>query len=311
MMNMKRLVSYIVLAAAAVTAAVGCAETHTVYSDAEYIMFSDTASLHMIQEGARTFTVPVASTVACDYDRTVGVEILDSKSSAVEGLHYTLASNTVTIKAGERVARMEVTGNYEALEESDTVNIALRLVIPESVKWDLYGDMTNVKLLKAGTWSADKFTGWCVVTSSFLYTYPGNNTSMQRLIYTEQHPTEENTVILHSFLYDGYDVSIRFKTDDTDKPHVTMDEDQELGNSREIFYTVHGDGHVLVKSSPYYISYFNALSNYVMLYIYVHVTDLGDEYGVVDPYSLNALEWVSDEEADRLEREEGLFKSPF
>ena len=311
MMDMKRLISYMTAAAAAAAAVAGCTESRTVYSDAEYVMFSDTASVHMIQEGARTFVVPVASTVACSYDRTFGVEIIDSKSSAVEGRHYTLASNTVTIKAGERVADMEVTADYEAMNDSDTLNIAMRLVIPESVKWDLYGTETNVKMVKAGTWSADRFTGWCVVTSAFLYNYPGNNTSMQRLIYTELHPTEENTVILHSFLYDGFDVSIRFRTENAAEPYVTMNEDQQLGDSREIFYTVHGDGKVLVKASPYYNSYFNALNNYAILYMYVHVTDLGDEYGVVDPYSMSMLEWVSDEEADRLERSEGMQKHPF
>ena len=311
MKKMKRLTAYMMPALAAIMAVAGCTEVRTVYSDAEYVMFSDTASLHMIQENARTFTVPVASTVACSYDRTFGVEIIDSKSSAVEGRHYTVASNTVTIKAGERVTHMEVTADYDALGDSDTLNIALRLVIPESVRWDLYGDRTNVKMVKAGTWSADKFTGWCVVTSAFLYNYPGNNTSMQRLIYTEQHPTEENTVILHSFLYDGFDVSVRFLTENAAEPYVTMNEDQQLGDSREIFYMVHGDGKVLVKSSPYYKSYFNALSNYAILYLYVHVTDLGEEYGVVDPYSMNMLEWVSDEEADRLEKSDGLKKRPF
>lgn len=298
------------MAAVAILSAAGCQEARPTYADAEYIMFADEESVNIIQEGSRTFCVPVASTVACDYDRNVGVEVLDGKSSAIEGLHYTVASNTVTIKAGERVADVEITADYDRMESLDTLNVTLRLLVPESVKWDLYGDETNVKMVKAGTWEQKNFTGWCVVTSTFLYNYPGNNTSVQRLIYTEAHPTEPNTVILHSFLYDGYNVSIRFLTDDAAEPYVTMDEDQTLGDSREIFYTIHGDGKVLVKASPYYNSYYDALSNYVRLYLYVHVMDLGSEYGIVDPYSQCVLEWVSNEEADRLERENGLFKRP-
>ena len=293
-------------ALAAAAAVAGCSETRTVYSDAEYVMFADTASLHLIQDGARKFTVPVASTVACGYDRTFGVEIVDSKSTAVEGKHYTVESNTVTIKAGERVAEMEFTADWDEMKALDTLNISLRLLLPEAVRWDLYGDTANVRMLKTGTWSADKFTGWCIVTSQFLYNYPGNNTDIQRLIFTEA--AGENEVVMHSFLYDGYDVTFRFETGDIARPYITMAEDQVLGDSREVFYTVHGDGKVLVKSSPYYYSYYNALDSFALVYLYVHVMDLGEEYGVVDPYSLASMEWISAEEADRLEREEGMAK---
>ena len=299
------------MAAVAILSAAGCQEARPTYADAEYIMFADEESVNIIQEGSRTFCVPVASTVACDYDRNVGVEVLDGKSSAIEGLHYTVASNTVTIKAGERVADVEITADYDRMESLDTLNVTLRLLVPESVKWDLYGDETNVKMVKSEAWSARKYTGWCVVSSALLYNYPGNNSSIQRLIYTEQDPTDDKTVVLHSFLYDGYDVRIRFKTDDADKPHIAIEKDQILGNSREIFFTVHGDGNVLVAESPYYDSYFMALNRYAVLYLYVYVEDLGDAYGVVDFYSQNVLEWVTNEEAARLESEEGLTKRPY
>ena len=35
------------------------------------------------------------------------------------------------------------------------------------------------------------------------------NKSIQRLIRTEKHPTEENMIILHDWLFSGYDVTIR------------------------------------------------------------------------------------------------------
>lgn len=298
------------MAAALLLATAGCQESRPTYSDAEYVMFAEPASVNIIQEEACTFRVPVASTVACDYDRNFGVEVLDGKSKAIEGLHYRLASNTVTIKAGERAADVEITANYHEMKSLDTLNVMLRLVLPEAVKWDLYGDETDVKMVKAGTWKAEDFKGWCVVTSRFLYDYPGNNTDIQRLIYTEPHPTEQNTVILHSFLYDGYDVTIRFETDDPARPFVTMDEDQVLSDCQSVFWTVHGDDKLLVRISPYFASYYNALDKYALLYLYVHVMDLGEAYGIVDPYSLNSLAWVSDEEADRLEREEGMVKHP-
>ena len=306
-MIMKKIVLYIAsLTAAMVT--VGCSEQRTIYSDAEYVMFADTVSVNMVQENNRSFSVPVASTVACDYDRSFGVEILDGKSKAIEGRHYRLESNTVTIKAGERVANVVVNANYEALEPADTLNVTLKLVMPEAVKWNLYGDETNVKMVKSCPFVLENFEGWCMVTSMFIYNYPGMNPSIQRLIRTEKHPTEENTVILHNFLYDGYDVTIRLDADNPAEPWVTMDSDQVLSDEQSVFGTFYGDNKIRVTSSPYYRSYFNTCSNFVSLYIYVYVETMGELYGVVDPYAYNILEWVSDEEADRLEREEGMQK---
>ena len=299
---------YMALLVAAATAW-SCQEQRTIYSDAEYVMFADSVSVNMVLDDATTISVPVASTVACNYDRNFGVEIIDRKSKAIEGLHYRLASNTVTIKAGERVAHVEVLPNYQELASKDTLNIALRLVMPDAVKWDLYGTETNVRLVKSCPLVLEEFEGWCVVTSMFLYDFPGLNTSIQRLIYTEKHPTEANTVILHNFLYDGYDVTMKFNTDDPADPLITMDEDQVLSDEETVFGLVHGDNKILATASPYYRSYFMACDRYAMLYLYVYVTNLGDMVGVVDYGAYNVLEWVTDEEADRLEREDGLKKS--
>lgn len=294
-----------IIAAAAVWS---CQEQRTVYSDAEYVMFADSMSVNMVQESSTMFDVPVASTVACDYDRNFGVEIIDSKSKAIEGVHYRLMSNTVTIKAGEHVGNITVNANYEALNDADTLNFALRLVMPEAVKWSLYGDETNVKMVKSCPFLIEDFTGWCVVTSMMLYNYPGMNTSIQRLIRTEKHPTEENTVILHNMLYDGYDITIKLDADNPAKPYVTMDDEQVLSDEQSVFGQIHGDDKILAASSPYYNSYFNTCGKFIALYMYVYVEDMGDMVGVVDPYAYTILEWVSDEEADRLEREDGLSK---
>ncbi len=112
-------------------------------------------------------------------------------STAIEGLHYRLASNTITIPAGQRSTEVLVHGNYENFEPSDTLQFTLRLVMPEQLKWDLYQDQTRVRMLKGCTFHIEDFTGWCVVTSTFLQSYPGvENTSIQRLIYTEADPTD-------------------------------------------------------------------------------------------------------------------------
>ena len=285
-----------------------CQEQRSLYADAEYVMFADTVSVNMVQQEAHTIAVPVASTVACSYDRNFGVEVLDRKSKAIEGVHYRLASNTVMIKAGERVAHVLVEANYDALEAADTVNVALKLVMPEAVKWELYGDETDVRMVKSCPVLLEDYEGWAVVTSMFLYNYPGDNTSIQRLIRTEKHPTEANTIILHNLLYDGYDLTMKLDTADPAAPWITMDEDQVLSDEASVFGMVHGDNKILTTTSPYYRSYYAACGRYAVVYLYVYVADLGDLVGYVDQGSYTILEWVTDEEADRLVREEGMEK---
>ena len=78
-----------------------CHERYVTYSDKEYIMFADSISTNIVLEDQEYFTVAVSSTVARDYDRTIGVEIIDEGSNAIEGYHYRLLSNSVTIPAGK------------------------------------------------------------------------------------------------------------------------------------------------------------------------------------------------------------------
>ncbi|MBQ6988606.1 MAG: DUF4984 domain-containing protein [Alistipes sp.] len=281
-----------------------CAEEYVTYSDAEYVMFSETQSMNMILADDEYFGVAVASTVACDYDRTFGVEIVDKGSNAIEGKHYRLLSNSVTIPAGELATEVKVQGLYENIEPTDSLGFVLRLVMPDKLKWSLYedSDQTKVVMYKSCPFVRENFTGWCVVTSLLLRDYPGDNTSYQRLIRTEAHPTEENTVILRSCFYDGYDLTIRFHPEDAANPLVTMDKDQVLSDEASVFGQILGDNHILTTHSFYYPSYFNSCQRFVELWNHVYVENLGETIGTVGHY-YNILEWISDEEAERLQKE--------
>ena len=303
---MKRIITVLSTIGLLVALATGCDRERTLYSDAEYVMFADTMSVNMVLQDQEYFAVTVASTTACDYDRNFGVEILDRRSKAVEGLHYRLKSNTITSPAGKRRADVLVHGCYDEFEAGDTLNFVLQLVMPEQLKWELYGDCTNVKMVKSCPFAIDDFTGWCMLTSSFLQSYPGTeNSSIQRLIRTEKHPTEENTIILRNWLFTGYDATMRFDPADPANPTVSMDEDQVISDEESVFGQIHGDNKILAKSSPAYLSYYNACGTYAALWINVYVNDLGTPVGTLGNF-LNIFEWVSDEEAERLQKEEGL-----
>ena len=303
MISMKNIYLFLV-ATIATSMLASCAEEYVTYSDAEYVMFSETQSMNMILADDEYFGVAVASTVACDYDRTFGVEIVDKGSNAIEGKHYRLLSNSVTIPAGELATEVKVQGLYENIEPTDSLGFVLRLVMPEKLKWSLYedSDQTKVVMYKSCPFVRENFTGWCVVTSLLLRDYPGDNISYQRLIRTEAHPTEENTVILRSCFYDGYDLTIRFHPEDAANPLVTMDKDQVLSDEASVFGQILGDNHILTTHSFYYPSYFNSCQRFVELWNHVYVENLGETIGTVGHY-YNILEWISDEEAERLQKE--------
>lgn len=303
MISMKNIYLFLV-ATIATSMLASCAEEYVTYSDAEYVMFSETQSMNMILADDEYFGVAVASTVACDYDRTFGVEIVDKGSNAIEGKHYRLLSNSVTIPAGELATEVKVQGLYENIEPTDSLGFVLRLVMPEKLKWSLYedSDQTKVVMYKSCPFVRENFTGWCVVTSLLLRDYPGDNISYQRLIRTEAHPTEENTVILRSCFYDGYDLTIRFHPQDAANPLVTMDKDQVLSDEASVFGQILGDNHILTTHSFYYPSYFNSCQRFVELWNHVYVENLGETIGTVGHY-YNILEWISDEEAERLQKE--------
>ena len=300
---MKHILKYIAITFL-VLALSACQERYVTYSDAEYVMFADTLVTYPVQNDVEYFNVPVVSTVTRDYDRTFGVEIIDGGSNAIEKVHYSLKSNTVTIKAGENRADVLVHGFYDNIGATDSLGFQLQLVMNDKLEMPMYGKQTKVVLMKSCPFDINNFTGYCVLTSMFLYQYSITG-SYQRLIYTEKHPAEENTIICRNWINDGYDVTIRFNADDPMMPYVTMDEDQVASDEGSFFGTAHGDNKILVRNSAVYDSIFYPCGSYLYLWSEMYIENLGAPVGSVGHF-YNIMEWVSDEEAERLEREEGM-----
>ena len=154
---MKRIITVLFATGLLAALATGCKEEYKTYSDAEYVLFADTLATYAVLQDQDYFSVPVSSTVACDYDRTFGVEIIDQGSNAVEGKHYRLLSNTITIKAGSRKADVQVRGLYDNIEDTDSLGFILKLVMPEQLKWDLYHDRTKVVMQKSCPYDINEF----------------------------------------------------------------------------------------------------------------------------------------------------------
>ena len=276
---MNNVFRYLSILLAAALVLCSCQEEYVTYDDAEYVMFADTLAAYPVQVGDEYFSVPVVSTTVCDYDRTFGVEVIDKTSNAIESYHYRIESNTITIKAGQTRADVKVQGIYDNIESSDSLGFTLRLVMPDNLEMPMdgnstYGRETKVVLVKCCPFDINDFTGWCMFTSMFLYDYSVTG-RYQRLIYTEKHPTEENTVICRNWLQDGYDVTISFDPSDPLSPIVSMDSYQVASDEGSFFGIVHGDDKILVESSPYYDSYFyqsfkKLLSKFIVIFASQH-----------------------------------------
>ena len=271
-----------------------CEEEHTVYNGPQYIMFADTLSVLGVENSEEYFDIRIAATKAVEKDYTLAVEVIDS--SAVEGVHYTIESNTVTIKAGQLATSVRIRANYESLAiGEDPVAFRLRLITDEETHWNLYGDKgleTKVMLQKICPFDVNAFSGYAMVTSTFLYDYVG---SYNRLIKTEVDPTKKNTIILRDYLYDGYDVKVRFTTDDMLNPLIEMD-DQPMASTGEAFGTIYGDGMLHIYQPSSMVSYYSSCEKFILQYMTVWVPGMAAGTNTVGTF-INAVEWISDDEA--------------
>lgn len=278
---------------------VSCKEERTTYSGPNYIMFSDSLYVLPVQNNEEYFDIPVAATQTCNYDRTLAVEIIDRNSNAIEGVHYTIEANTITIKAGELTTNVRVRGLYDNIAVTDSLGFALRLVTEKDTQWDIYGIDANVVLKKTCPFNIYDFEGYIVLNSTYLYDYTVVD---KRLIRAEVLSEEENTLLIKDYFYDGYDVKLKFTTDDLLNPLIEMEE-QIFGPTDEAFGTIYGDGKIRMFQPTNYLSYYSSCEQFVYQYMTLYVMNPDESiYGTVGTF-INVLKWISDDEAEKLKRE--------
>lgn len=270
----------------------GCEEDLVTYSGPDYVMFSDSVSTFAVQNSTDYFNVYVATTQAVDHDRTFGVEVVSKESNAVEGKHYVLESNSVTIKAGERAGTLRVRGLYDNFADTDSIGITFRMVNQEKL-WNAYGDKARVIFQKVCPFDVNVFTGYCRIRSPYFGSYvPGVE---YRLIKTVVDPEDPHGIIMKNFLYDGYDVKVKFSTKNPLEPLVTMDE-QMLTTTGDAFAgSIWGDDVLRMQLASNYPSFFNVCQHFMVQYMSLYVKDVG----AVGVY-VNVIDWISQGEAKNM-----------
>ena len=299
---MKKLLLGCIAAVAALIALSGCDQDKVVYSGPNYLMFSDTLYTYAVQETNEIFNVPVSATVPANYDRTFGVEVIDKESNAVEGKHYKILSNTVTIKAGEMSTDVKVQGLYKNIGITDSLGFALRLVIPDTEQWSLYKNEAKVVVQKICPFDIKNFKGYCKVTSSYLSSDYYPKKVDLRLVTSDIVEGKENTIVVHGLYFDGYDMEIKFNRKDVLEPLVEMEE-QICGSTGEAFNTIHGDGKLRLNQPTAYTSFYSTNENFILQYVTMSVNNKdGSYYGTVGTF-VNVLKWISEAEAEKLKEQ--------
>ena len=285
---------YVALFVLLLTSIVGCEPERTTYDGPNYIMFSAERHDLGIIDSDEWLEIPITATRTADYDRNVGVEIIAARSSAIEGVHFTIESTTVTIPAGKLTTALRIKGNPDAISVSDNLGITLNLAIEEENVWEEYGTETEVYLHKCCPLDMNAFTGYAVLTSTWAMQYM-NVESL--LVKTHLDETTPNTIVVESMFYEGYDIRITLKNDNRLEPLIEMPEAQVVGSTGEAFGTIYGNGKLMMQQADSG-SYYSPCEGFMLLYVTIYV----EEVGTVGTYA-NVLEWISEDEAERIMRE--------
>lgn len=272
----------------------GCDEERTLYSGPDYVMFSDTLSTFAVQNSTDYYNVYVSTMQACDYDRTFGIEVVTKESNAIEGVNYTIKSNSVVVKAGERSAALRLRAIYDSFEDTDSIGVTFKLVNKDKI-WDAYGDKTRVILRKVCPYNLETFTGYCRVKSTYFEQYMMGTD--YRLINTIVDPENENTIIMRNFFYNGRDIRLKLSDKKPLEPAVLADE-QILTTTGEAFQTIWGDDQLRMQTPIGANSYFNVCQHFMVHYMVLYVENVGSVGTFV-----NAIEWISQNEARVMLRE--------
>ena len=275
-------------------ALLACNTERTTYNETNFILFSAEEHTLGVIDSQMWFEIPITATRTADYNRNVGVEVIASESSAIEGLHFIVDSNTVTIPAGKLTTALRIKGMAENIPIDVQPKIILNLVINEEETWDVYGTRCEVTLQRCCPFDINNFAGYAKITSTWLMQYMNTDS---RLVETEVDAAT-NTLTIKSMFYEGYDIKVSLDDSDPLAPRVIVPEEQVLGSTGEAFGTIYGNGKLMMSEPTGYTSYYGTCENFMVLYSMMYV----DNVGTVGTF-VNIFEWISKEEAERIMRE--------
>lgn len=286
------IISLVALLAAIFT--LGCQSENNTYEGPNYILFSEQSYTFGVIDNEEWLEVPISATRTANHDRYIGVEVVASKSSAIEDLHYTLESTTLCIPEGKLTTSLRIRGIADNISVGSNPTITIRLVLNEEDVWEEYGTECCVELQRCCKFDINNFEGYAVLTSTWCMQYMNTES---RLVHTHSE-SENDVVVIEDMFYEDYDIRIKLEKEDRLNPLAGLDGEQVVGSTGEAFGTIYGDGKLLITEPMGTTSYYSMCEGFVLLYTTMYV----DGVGTVGTY-VNILEWISDDEAERIMRE--------
>ncbi len=283
-----------ILAICVALALTACRANYTVDANSNIVMFSSESYTLGVIDSEEWLEIPISATEAVNYDRNIGVEVIWSESSAIEGLHYVVESNTLTIPKGKLTTAFRIRGLVENIAIGEELTISLNLVLDEDNISDLYDTHCEVNLQRCCKFDINNFVGDAKITSTWTMQYMNSDACLVETVLGN----EKNSIVVKNMFYEGYDIEIKFDDSNPLEPRVILPEVQVLGSTGEAFGTIYGDGKLLMSEPMGYTSYFGACENFMVLYTMMYV----DNVGTVGTF-VNIFEWISEDEAERIRRE--------
>ena len=255
------------------------------------VSFSEDSFNFGVIDSEEWFEIPISTKKALNSTKSFGVEVIASESSAVEDYHFVMESHTVTIAEGTRKAALRIKGLHEAIAPGQVLRLKLQLVndgqeeVAESI----------ITLQRCCAFDINNFSGYAVVTSQWSMEYMNRDS---HLVHTHVDEKEENVIVIEDFFYEGCDIRVKLNTEDRLNPTAELYGAQVIGSTGEAFGTIYGNGKLMCDNVEGYLSYYSTCENFLVIYTLMYV----EEVGMVGAY-VNILEWVSDDEAERIMRE--------
>lgn len=281
----KNTVSSFIVILLMITAISSCQKGGLKYTyNEEYVMFADSlVAIPVTEDAERSYEIKIGSNKPVDFDVTYPIEIVMSKSTAIEGLHFELLSRNVTIKAGETMGSLFVKSKYSNISFDKDIHFALNVINPRGEKSKLYGSEIKIILKKIKKLNIDDFVGDLRVQALF----PFSNTSLVTFYCKSERVSATELRLVDLFFNDKNPFIIKFNNDDNDLFN------NEITVKSQMSYTDPNYGAVFIKSTTalpsFYISHDKRFALYLEFYV--------DKVGTFGSHPV-ILEWVSPHEVE-------------
>ena len=262
---------------------VACDNDKLYYSGPNYVMFADSLyDMPVTEDEDLLFEIPIASTQTSDYDRNYIIDIDMKRTNAIEGYHFDILSRNVTIKAGERSAKVLLKGYYNHVNVSDSLAITLQFLGNEDHFSALYNDWTNIRLHKCMPFDIDDYTGNMRVTCTF----PFSTSSVTKFLVTTEKKND-STLVVKSPFDDAHDLTLKFLTAKDNPFDTTIDMVEQIAFTDSYY------GEVAMSTIEGVDSYYLPSDRAFVLILNVFIPKVGS-FG--NYYYI--FEWVTPEQAE-------------